>query len=144
MTFDLSPIPIGSTIQTATYNIYTRAKYNNLRITASYALFSSTPLTNNNLVPTDYQQIGSTPISNVIPYASVPDAGPLAFTLLPSGLAHLIPGQIAKLAVREASYDAPNIAPPWRRSTGTSVIFWTTDWTTHSERPYLEVTYLPP
>jgi hypothetical protein len=144
MTFSLASIPLGATILSAQYVTWGIAKQDDNDNQPRIAVFQSYPVSNNDVVIADYQRTSATPLSNIINYANFNVGGWNTFTLTPAGIALLIPGQITRLAVREAKYDAPNTSPPSR--SGPIMLFRIShvEYSDATKRPYLEVTYLAP
>jgi hypothetical protein len=143
MTFDLSVIPTGSDIQSARFCGYGYRKTDTFGYGPQIALYQSYPLADDNVVAADYQRLYNTELSNVINYADFLTTGFNYFVLNEAGLALLIPGQICRLGLREAKYDAPGGKPVWKASKVMLFEVYSRDYATASRRPYLEVTYRP-
>jgi hypothetical protein len=144
MTFDLSIIPVGSTILNARYCIYGLAKQDDWNWQPILALYQSWPLLDNKVQVGDYNRTGSTIVSSAISYASFTPAQWMELVLTPFGLTLLVPGQTTRLAAKEAKYDGLNIAPAWRQNRLMMFRFYTVEQLTPDYRPYLEITYMPP
>lgn len=144
MTFSLLVIPAGATIQSARFALYGYTKTLTGAWTPTEALYQSYPLTNNNLVATDYQRLYTVPLSQAISIPTFAIGAFNYFNLNAAGLALLIPQQIVKLGLREATYDAPNIQPAWASNKSFNISGFSTDYNIPTQRPYLEITYLPP
>lgn len=142
--FDTSSIPVGSLIISATLNIRYDSKYNTGGWLAKIGVYQSHPASNTHLVPSDYNQIEETLLSNSIAYADWTSVGFNVFSLNATGLALIIPGGITKLALRESVFDAPNVPPTWY--SGYKYLQFrgkSADTADPIDRPYLEVTYQP-
>ncbi len=92
MGFDLSSIPAGATIVSATIDCFsTFGGAQETGITTSVDLVATTPTSNTDLVVGDFDQVGSVSFANLT-IASIVAAGPYAtntFTLNASGLTHI-------------------------------------------------------
>jgi len=144
MTFDLLPIPIGSSILSARYRARGYRKVDSFGYKPQLALYQSYPLANNNLVAVDYQHLYNVPLSNIIGFDGFVVEGLNDFNLTAGGLALLAPGQICKLGLREAKFDAPYIEPAWIRSKNMLFMIYAVDDANPAYRPYLEVVYMAP
>jgi hypothetical protein len=108
------------------------------------AVFESWPAAYNNLVVADYQNVGAVPLSNLINFADLVVGGFNTFTLNPAGLDKIVLGGVTKLALREATWDAPNIPANWTAYADRNT-FWSTADSLYSDRyPRLAVTYRVP
>jgi hypothetical protein len=143
MTFSLSGIVPGSDIQSARFRGVGYSKTDTFGYKPKIALYQSYPLADNNVVAADYQHLYNTPLSNLIGYDDFVLNASNFFVLNELGLALLIPGQVCRLGLREASYDAPFNMPPWKSSKVMMFSVCSRDHTTVAYRPYLEVTYRP-
>lgn len=144
MTFYLDPalIPPGAPITKAVYWFYVTQMYDELQIDPTFGLVESHPIDPNNLVPADYQNLDSTPISTILSYTHIINEW-RSLEILPEYLSLLVPGQILELGLREMKYDAANIEPHWGPWYISGVNFETVDCGDPDLRPYLEVTYDP-
>lgn len=144
MTFYLDPalIPPGAPITKAVYWFYVYQMYDELQIDPTFGLVESHPIDPNNLVPADYQNLDSTPISTILSYTHIINEW-RSLEILPEYLSLLVSGQILKLGLREMKYDAANITPPWLPWKVSGVDFWTVDCGDPDKYPYLEVTVDP-
>jgi len=112
--FDTSSIPEGSNILSAILRLYGVSKINQLLIPATINLFTSWPTTNTDIIAADYQKLDMIALSIPITYAAFDAAGWNDFPFTEEGLIAIIPAGITKIAVREATYDATYIRPPWK------------------------------
>jgi hypothetical protein len=144
MTFYLDPalIPPGLPITRAVYWFYVIAMYDEIQIDPTFGLVESHPIDPNNLVPADYQNLDSTPISTILSYTHIINEW-RSLEILPEYLSLLVSGQVLKLGLREMKYDAANIEPAWLPWRISGVEFWTVDSGDPDKRPYLEVTVDP-
>jgi hypothetical protein len=143
MTFSLAAIPSGALIVSARFCLRGMGKTDTGGDKPQIAVFQSFPVADNDLADADYQRLYDTPLSNAIDYDSFTTTGFNYFTLNDQGLALVVPGQICRLGLREAKFDAPNIMPPWSSGKIFRLFGASRDNTTVSYRPYLEVTYRP-
>lgn len=143
MLFNTSTIPVGSLINSARVSIHGASKYNDSAWLATLGVFESFPNFNTAITTADYIHFNDTLLSSVIPYAQFHTPGEMFLNFNQFGKVAIVPGGITKLAIREATYDAPNIAPPWANNKNVSMTFYTAE-RGGTDRPYLEVTYQPP
>lgn len=139
--FDTSTIPAGATIQSATLDLYCKAKHDGLGALSSLALTHFVPGSHTAIVPADYQTILNDLLSDIIPYADFVIESWTTFTLNAAGLAKVTPAGWTNLAVRAHPYDILNIAPPWVNRQFSQFQFRSAD-TDLAKRPKLTVTYL--
>lgn len=142
-THSLGGIPAGSLINSARYAVYGYRKWDSFGYKPKIALFQSYPAADNNVVAADYQHLYNTELSNVIGYDDFVTGGFNYFVLNDAGLALLVPGQIARLGLREAKFDAPFIQPTWVRNKGMGFQWYQVDAPNPAVHPYLEVVYQP-
>jgi hypothetical protein len=143
-TFDLTSIPVGSTIQAAAFHFYCQSKLDALAIGPSYALFTAPAPPYNNVRAADYPSFGTTPISDTIPYYNIVVSAWNHLTIDPLYYPLLIPGALVALGMRDNHYDAPNFPPPWKKSRTSRMGWWTSDGPYPALKPYLEITYQEP
>lgn len=143
MTFDLSVIPAGSQIQSARFCGYGANKGDTPGWQPQIAVYESYPLADNDLVLADYTRLYTTPLSNIIDYNDFVLGDFNYFILNAQGLALLVPGQICRLGLREAKYDAPFNPPLWVTQKWAFMQVYAAGYTPASGRSYLEVTYRP-
>ena len=112
ITFDTSTIPVGSQIVSAKLHLhgYNDASYR--QKDCSLAVYKAWPDNNCSFYTTDYHHMGTTPCSEIIPWADLVYGDWNTINLNEAGLSLIVPGGITALAVREATYDAPDIHPP--------------------------------
>jgi hypothetical protein len=142
-TFDLSPIPLGAIILSAQYKLFLWTTGDWLYINPTFALFTAPAPPFDDVIPSDYQSFGTTPISDIIPQSATHPQDWVIFTITPANLYRLVPGQKLAIGIREASYDAPNIMPTWRLGNWSGIYPYTVDEPQPQRHPYLEVTYQP-
>ncbi len=138
--FDTSAIPDDQTVLSATMGTYGFAKRNDLGVNVEAAVFSSNPASDSQLVAGDHDTYGSTQLSDSIAFASLSITEYSVFTLNASGLASISKTGNTKLAIREAAFDAPVVAPTWGNDLN---VFWGINYTEKGAgyKPYLTVTY---
>jgi len=102
-------------------------------------VYTSNPASNIALVPGDYATLGSTPLSTTKYYPALFTKKRYDFPLNPAGKAAIVKGGITKLGLREATYDAANIPPPWLRFSGGGIRCWMAD-DLEGNKPKLTVT----
>jgi hypothetical protein len=144
MTFSLAQIPPGTTIMSATFSGFVGSKMDTFGYNPEYALVQSNPTHDNNLVLADYQRLYAVPMSNALSHNAITVLAFNHWTLNTAGLAALVPGQIARLGMREMKYEAPNIEPPWMSSRQMLLYVYQVDYITTSYHPYLEIIYQCP
>lgn len=138
--FDTSSIPPGATIMRATFCIFGNDKLDIISANPTLNLFASSPASNIALVPADYQQIATIPLSTPISYAAFNTLGYNSLPLNPYGLTLIQKQGITKLALREAKYDVSGIRPPWASPGYAGFEFWTSE-EGEGYKPKLTVTY---
>lgn len=142
--FDTSSIPVGSNILEVILHLWCSTKYNTLLLDAALNIFTSSPASDIDLVPADYQQYGAVPLSTPISYADCQIGAYNDFPFNQAGLDALIAGGITKLAVRESNYDAPDNLPPWLNYKHMWMRLIQRESGDEAQWPDLEVTYEPP
>jgi len=143
MLFDTSSIPVGSTILEASLWFGLVNAGNLMDYKTTYAVFDTSPASNTEIVPTDYQKISVYLLSNQLTYDEIVTDGKREFVLNEHGLAAITPGGITKLGIREVQYDAMNNPLPWYYWQFVSIDF-VAQRLEHGNRPMLAVGYLPP
>jgi len=141
--FDTTSIPVGSTIQSASLDLFCSRKFDDLSATPGLVLTPANPASNTALMSSDYQAVSNTPLlSPVLAYGDIQLNAWNTFTFNSAGLAYIVPNQHTKLAVRFHPYDVLGTTPPWSHYTRTEIQFHESD--AHpTSRPQLTVTYLP-
>ena len=129
----------------AVLTVYGSGKSDGLNISPTINVFASNPASNTQLIPADYATLGSTPLCDTpITYADFKTGtpgDPNTFALNAAGLAAISKTGITKLGLREASYDAPDIAPPpWVADKMSAITSWSAD-KGGLYKPKLVVTY---
>ena len=114
--FDISA-ESSEVIASAKFRWRCRSKTNTFGLSPSLNIFYSLPASNTDLVNGDYDSITATPLSTAIAHADIDPAGWNEWILNAAGLVvvntALAGDGIVNLAIREATYDAPNSAPTW-------------------------------
>lgn len=142
MLFDMS-VNIGCHISSATLYLMGYLKAKNDPINPALGVYSSWPLSNIALVPSDHQRIGDTPLSAPLAYddftINVYNPMPLNAAGIAFLNAALAGDGIVKLGIREHNFDAPNIEP-WPGLSGRYAYFYyRTAENSLARKPYLEV-----
>lgn len=140
--FDTRAIPVGATIQSATLDIYTKAKTDLLAATPGLVLTPCDPASVTDIIAADYQTIQNTLLSDIIPWADITFNTWQTFTLNAAGLLAVTPNGWTKLAIRFHPYDVLDLQPPWVANWLTRYQCRSAD-TEFAKRPKLTVTYLP-
>lgn len=110
--FDTSIIGLGSTISTATMSLWGTNKRDTASIAVNIDVYTSNPVSTSDLQASDYAQLGSTSqTGSPISYSSWNISGYNDFTFNATGRGNISLTGISKFGVRNASYDAANIAP---------------------------------
>ncbi len=107
--FDTSSIGSGSTILSATLNLYVDAKYDDF--SQNIDIVASTPATNVALLASDYGNFGTT-VLGTIAISSLTTGAYNAIALNPTGLAAISKTGITKLGMR-VSGDTSDTEPSW-------------------------------
>jgi hypothetical protein len=144
MTFSLAQIPQGTTIMSATFNGFVGSKPDTFGYNPQYAIVKSNPTHDNSLILADYQRLYAVPLSNLLSNNNITSPALNKWTFTTQGLAALIPGQIARLGLREMKYEAPNSEPPWQGSRQMLLYIYQVDYILTSYHPYLEIIYQCP
>ncbi len=139
--FDTRLLPAGCLINSASVFFKTHSLRNDLPTSPAYNIFTSNPASNNDLVPADYQVLGSDRLSTDVPYADLVVGAYTEYPLNAAGLTAITKAGITKLGLREVNYDLANIEPPWGPENDyTWYNFWSAE-AILTNIPYLEVTY---
>jgi len=125
--YDLSSLPPGTTIVAAKLSFYLKEKFNNFTFQPAVAVYESYPDSNTALVPADYQHFYDTILSDKINFTDLSTTEKNSLTLNALGISKLVPGEIAKLALRETNYDAPNLDPGWENDKDFYLHIWSAD-----------------
>jgi len=138
--FDTSSIPVDATVTSATLYITPTSRTTTIG-GSSFAVSNTTTGSNTNISSSDYALVGDTVLSNSINTSSLVINSLNPFTLNSTGLTNITKGGITKLAVRENSYDIPDIAPTWVSSGRALITVAMIEYGSAPRRPYLTVTY---
>lgn len=109
---------LSGTVVAATLRLYCTHTFHEPITGHSVAVFESFPIVYNNLEIADYGNLGTIPCSGrlflyQLPAWGIHPPGFVEFPLNDYGLSKINLGGVTELGLREASYDAPNIEPPW-------------------------------
>ena len=135
-TMDTSSLGAGSTISSATFDLYI-TYFNGPAGAANINLLASTQASNNNLVAADYDNFGTTIFAQRA-YDATTTGSYRSWTLNSSGLAAINKTGISKFALRDNDYDTGGTDPGANEY---EINFYTADRTGTSEDPKLVVTY---
>ena len=143
--FDTSSLPDGATITSATISIYGTNKDATNDVPApDIGLVATTPASDTAIATGDYDQQGTTLLSNTISYNSWSTTGYNTFTLNASGLSAISKTGITKLGFRIES-DRTNTAPTGDIFySGVKRVFGYFYTNNASVDPKLEITYTVP
>jgi len=144
LTFPTNSIPVGAVILEADLRLFCTSKTIAGVGIPTIAIYESWPNAYNALGLADYQNLGDVELSNKIPFADFTLNAFKTIDLLPSGLSKIVPGGVTKLALREATFDGPNIAPVWGASHNRTIWFRMSDYAGTDYDPRLRVKYQPP
>lgn len=104
------------------------------------AVFASSPISDTDIVKEDYQNIGSTVLSEKLALSAFSLNTRTQLKLNSLGIAAIVIGGITKLGLRESEFDAANIAPPWVSQKSWLLEVYTRDYNL-GYSPWLEVIY---
>jgi len=112
--FDTSPLPDDSVINSAILQLYIITKVNTMGLPSpAFGVYSSNPSSNVGLEAGDYNSLGTTRYSNIVPYGDLTSHETHDWILNAAGIAAISKVGITKFGVREATYDAANFEPDW-------------------------------
>jgi hypothetical protein len=140
--FDTSSILPSDTLISAFLAVRGDGKTQSNIAGTSINVFSSNPAVNDDLVATDYSTLGSIPLAAAIAFADFNDTGFNIWPLNDAGLQAIAKSGITKLALREATYEAPNVPPAWVPNIISSFLMASSQ-PGITVSPYLSVTYKP-
>lgn len=127
-----------ATIVSAKLRLYCLSLFRQLYNQLSFALYPATPLSNNNLLPEDYQHVGDILCSPIIPFELIPTSRYIELQLNNYGLQQINFGGITAFALREATYDVGGVEPPSQLGENW-IIFAAADYPNVDYRPTLIV-----
>jgi len=143
--FDTSDLPDDIPIISATLSLYGGGKGDYLSISPTINVFSANPASDTALETADYTDLGGTPYSSSISYASWDTSGWNNFALNATGIAAISKTGASKFGIREAKYDATGLEPAWSYPDGFykwSSFWWrSADYSDGSLAPKLTITY---
>ena len=140
--FDTSAIPDSDSISSATFSLYGVSKVDNLSITPNINVYSFTPASNTALVTGDFANFGTTAYCDTaITYAGFSTSGYNDFVLNATGIAAISKTGVTKLGIRNAAYDAANVAPTWSSGTFSELKGYFADQTGTTNDPKLVVVH---
>ena len=145
--FNTSSIPVGATVDSATFSLRIDNKYNGFSGNSfGFNLVSASPDSNTSLVGTDYAlaHFGSTRFASAISHSSLSTSVYNNFSLNSSGIANVTKGGISKFGLREDTYDIGNTPPTWESSKEMNISPYYADWTGTTNAPKLVVNYTLP
>jgi hypothetical protein len=113
-------LPTGAVISAATFSVYKKSSVDDNNCAPTLNVYASNPASNTALVASDFTSLGSTKLCNTdITYAGFA-AGYNDFVLNATGLAAIPVSGIAKLGLRESTYDGGSSTPTWYAASVTS------------------------
>ncbi len=138
--FDTSALTAGATISATIMSLYGYAKADNLSITPTLDIYTSTPASNTALATGDWSQIGTTSqTGSPITYDGWSTTGYNDFTFNATGRGNVSLTGISKFGVRNANYDVANNEPSWTANLSSGFGIYYAD--NGSNKPKLVVTY---
>jgi hypothetical protein len=139
-TFNTAAVGAG-VVTSAVFSLYGSGKSDNLGVSPNIDIYGATPASDNALVSADFAQVGSTSYTGTpITYSGWSSSAYNAFTLNSTGRAAIDVSGITPLGVRNANYDAANVAPTWSAAQSDISAYYA-DETGTSKDPKLVVTY---
>lgn len=144
MLFDTSSIPVGSQINSASLKLKSAVVDQQLGDASYWGIYGSDPISENNLVGADYQNIYSILLSDEQTFPDGWGPGQPEFIFNASGLAAIAAGGITKLCLRSSNHDVADIAPSWVSGKRNKLQAATADNASSSKWPQLHVYWQPP
>ena len=140
--FDTSAIGAAGAVTATTFSVYGTVAIDNLGVSPTIDVYTTTPATNTALVAADFSQIGTTSqTGSPIAVGAWSTSGYNTWTLNATGIASIATTGVTKFGTRNANYDVANTAPTWTASQGVDVQGYTADQTGTANDPKLVVTY---
>ncbi|KKS13332.1 MAG: hypothetical protein UU69_C0008G0017 [Candidatus Magasanikbacteria bacterium GW2011_GWA2_41_55] len=139
--FDTSSAPDNAIIDSATISLKVTEAVDTLGITPDYVIVSSTPASNTALANGDYNQLGSTPFSDVLAYGTFTVGQWATSTLNAAGIADISLTSISKFGLRNSNYDLAAIAPAWSSNVYSRVTVNSADNIGTASDPFLTIVY---
>lgn len=140
-TFDTSSLTSSATISAATLSLYGNNKFDYGSYAPTIDIFAATPASNNNLVASDYANIGTTSqTGSAITYGNW-NNGYNAFTFNSTGKGNISKTGVSRFGAREATYDAGGATPTWISNSGCG---FAADSADGGNAPKLVITYTTP
>jgi hypothetical protein len=114
-----------------------------LNISPALNIYAAYPISDTEVVPADYQNVGAVPCCNwPISYALFNASGWNDFELNAFGISQITKEGITRFSLRESNYDAPNNEPAYSPNQALHFAGWSADMgLTYS--PRLQVIYTP-
>jgi hypothetical protein len=143
--FDTSSLPNDAIISSAVISMYVvSVAYNDNDTQAYAAIYSSTPASNTDITTADYDQIGSTVLSDKIDLDTITIDQYQAFTLNATGISAISLTGVSKFSIREG-HDAENVAYAGANNTSNYMGSKSANSaSSDAEKPKLVVTYTVP
>ena len=143
--FDTHTLPSNAYITQAVLRVYCAGKTDIATWATSLCVTGATPASDIDLVNADYGRVSDIVLSNRISTPAIYASQFVEFTLNPDGIAAIDKDGITRFALREATYDVANVAPPWISNQSFTIAFNAADSTTYLDRrPLLFVSYILP
>jgi hypothetical protein len=149
MTFDTTSLGVGATIISASLSMKCKSKSNSLSYSNMGAnIYGWNPhydacMDGNGT--DDWGRFYDVPFSTAIGYTTFVVGTNYTWVFNAAGLAAINAGGITRLAIRESTYDAPNVTPPSGSDfyNGFTLNFYSADYSSGVDAPVLEVVYVP-
>lgn len=140
--FDTGLLPVGSLITQAKVGLFLVSAVDSAGWKPAQAIVRGTDPDPSNVVLADYNTLLDTQISEPIAWDDLQGDTYNIFTIYDVCFDAITPGGVTKLGIRDVTYDAPNIPPPW-----IYFVYYNAEWCSRDQSlarsPYLEVTYKP-
>lgn len=141
--FDTTTLPAGSLLLSAKVILKGLTKNNTGGWPISLALVNSFDTTPGLITKQDYQSLGALLLADKIPYASFNAPGLNTLTIYPAYFGFITPGGVTQLALRDGTFDLPDLEPPWAYYRSAEMCSYSRD-AGLAQSPCLEIRYQPP
>jgi len=112
--FDTSSIGASSTVNSGTLSFHGESKVNNGNFSPNSCIYGATPGSNTALANSDFQQTGTTQMSDTaITYTSFSTSGYNDYPLNTAGENNIDVDSISKFSFKNKTYDADGAVPEW-------------------------------
>jgi RHS repeat-associated protein len=142
--FDTSSIG-SDVVSSTTLSLFGISLDNANGLNPDFNVYTASPTSNTSLAASDYATIGSEPyLDTSFPVGSWNTSGYNVLTFNSAGTEAVNTNGITRLGLKNANYDAANVAPTWTSNANPYIRAWTTDWTGTTQDPVLIVTHEAP